>query len=638
MTAAFQATPGHTDAQIEKNSFGDSASLLRTIEAKQGLWETYAKRSGFSFKVVTGGGTHFDHERHEIVLDISHLAKRGITSPHDIDYLVLHELGHFIDMYSDPEGYQRIIAEGNRSDGLGPIYFRLYNCLMDIYVNTNSSDNFATYRGERKEYFSENVKNVYRKKLFDDRDFTAMPLAQQFTDYLLNLGMESASDIKLSEQVRQIMDEGTVGLGGEQLSYRELIDTYLRPVVGHPPTKGWHGTLTERKMVIDYAIRPIFERLIALDVAAKRDFSDLSAGGIPGFEADPETLGDAIRDALKKFKERSMTPAERAAAERKRQAQNCGENAGLTLAKAKEFAATYQKAYQTALELAALWKRIRNRQIEFRPELKGHFQRGSELDLPKAIEDFPKIIHNPYTAEVMLQQHYLPSYQYQPKQIWLIVVPDLSGSMEEELPLTQELAVALAASFAILNSEQQNGLSHVSGALTIIGFNDKAHEILPYSESTNLKDIAARYSKIVADGGTSDHVALAKVLKMFTPEKIKKIKDGDLLPVLIEITDGDTSSPPESKRLISNLEDLGVRAAGIRFGSGLRPDYSAKDRGFLDPIAEQEQLRKLETGQDTFDQIWNRDDKIKGFRVWKASDVVGRIYKYLEDVIDKEKW
>ncbi|RME62104.1 MAG: hypothetical protein D6780_00380, partial [Candidatus Dadabacteria bacterium] len=116
--------------------------LFRHIEAQKEIYESIAK---LPFRVRFGGQTSFDHEKKEVILGVEQLLSLGIVDPREIDFGILHELGHFYELTSDPEGYKSVIKEGKRDDGLGRVYFELYNVLMDIYVNTwlaNRADQF----------------------------------------------------------------------------------------------------------------------------------------------------------------------------------------------------------------------------------------------------------------------------------------------------------------------------------------------------------------------------------------------------------------------------------------------------------------------------------------------------------------
>ena len=151
----------------------------------------------------------------------------------EIDYIICHELGHLKELYNDPEGYGRIIAEGDRADGLGQVYFRLYNCLMDIYVNTNTAQRFPLYRGSEPNAFAPIVNELYAQKLFPDKNLQSNPLSIQFSDYLLLLAMGVADQYQVSPEATEALSTPFTDHSGQNYSTQELVDTFLRPIPGH---------------------------------------------------------------------------------------------------------------------------------------------------------------------------------------------------------------------------------------------------------------------------------------------------------------------------------------------------------------------------------------------------------------------
>ena len=624
-------------------SAGRETELLRNLESKRWLWETYARRGGFGFEI--GEKTSFDHERSVVIFGAKSLREAGVSGAAEIDFSALHEIGHFLELGADPEGYLRVIAEGSRADGLGDAYFRLYNCAMDIYVNTNTANRFPSYRGEGEERFSPQVKELYTSRLFPESDLSKAPLAVQYCDMLLLTGMGVADRFTVSPQVKEAFDAGLSGLDGTPMSYQQFVDSYLRPVLHSSATAftagEWQATIGQRKMVIDACLRPVFERLLKQDLAAGREMKSLTPELCPGVNAKPGDMRKAAHDAIRRRAEKNLAPADRAKKESARQAGQVGEEAGLSPDEAKRFAEAYQRAYPVMMRLAEVWKRLRQKNVGYAPGLEGHYRTGLRLDVPHAISRFPDIKDRPNEAEVMLRRTYKEVIDQRPKKLWLSVVLDLSGSMDGDISRVQEMAIAIAGSLAIINRAHQEGESDFCAVLSMLGFNTEPILILEHSTDTKPGDIAAAYSKIKADGGTDDVPALRHLSKDFSPERQREIDDGELLAVVIEVTDGDTASPAHSRALVDDLERRGARVLGIRFGSGLRSDSSPRDEferpEAFSPERHREEQERLRQREGVFDQIWNAGaEKLRGFMVDGIEDVEACIVNYLNELIQGE--
>jgi hypothetical protein len=236
-----------------------------TILARLPVYQTLAQESGFWIEL--GDTTCYDHERKTIILNIDDFAGRRMNlDPSMVDYLILHELGHLKEMAEDPEGYRDVIESGQERYGSAAL--RLYNCMMDIFVNTNTAQMAPVY-GETFEP-SELVKDFYRKQAFPNRDFSNKPECVQLAHYLLNLGMGAADDITLSPEVQKRIDEGLADLTGQKMTYQDFVDLYMRPQVTRAEGSTWRGFVSQRKRIIDKMLRPKFESLLMGDLAGGR--------------------------------------------------------------------------------------------------------------------------------------------------------------------------------------------------------------------------------------------------------------------------------------------------------------------------------------------------------------------------------
>ena len=110
------------------------------------------------------------------------------------------------------------------------------------------------------------------------------------------------------------------------------------------------------------------------------------------------------------------------------------------------------------------------------------------------------------------------------------------------------------------------------------------------------------------------------------------IKKGDLIDIMVEITDGDTSNPAESRRLVDDIEKAGVKVAGIRFGYGVKPDRIDEHER-----PEERLRREAEESAGSFDAIWNNGAITRrGHRIWGANQITQKLKEVLADYIRED--
>lgn len=602
-----------------------SKDISQRLGGSQAVYESLA---ALPFKFKPGESTSFDHTSQTVIIGVKQLEQLGITKHGMVDFIVLHELGHFKELNDYPEGFKKVIDEGSRADGLGKAYFGFYNALMDIYVNTNTKNRAPLYGGEE---FSLDVKECYREQLFKERDFTDQPHSAQYGHYLLNLGMGVASDITVSPEVREAINQGAV-LYGQKLSTQEIIDTYLRPALGFRSSKSWQATIGQRKIVIDQTLRPIFEKLVKLDQEQKRDPNQSHPGDMKGFEALPEDLKKAVDEVLRRKVEANKSAQEKAQDNRVKDAKDLASKY-LNPEEANDLAETLRRIEPTARELVQLFKSIVKSGFEYKREVEGHFKKGTKLDIQKAISQWGKIATVPDQARVMTRDVYEEVLKSNPTEVRVWLVPDLSGSMEGDIDLVRDLAVSFATALQTLSAGATLGQHTLRGSLSITGFNDKAIEVLPLTKDPTLEDIAKGYKELKADGGTSEHLALLKVLDEIKREPPNESR----VDIVIGITDGDTSDSEASHQAVLELERLGAKLCAFKFRRGyiapdVRPDPAQ------DPLMRGAQKLTPEVPPpDTFSEIWSTPQGAVGHFVRGAAQVIPAVREALRGMLTGER-
>jgi hypothetical protein len=607
----------------------DPSTDLRaeTLNQVRGKADMYIAVSGLPFSVRDGGRTAFDHRTKPgtVILGVEQLHKLGIAEPDLIDFCVLHELGHFFELSQDPKGFMSVIAEGERADGLGKSYFRFYNAVMDIYVNRNTLNNAPVY-GDSNGDYSQEIRQLYTEKLFPERDLTKLPLSTQYSYALLNIGMQVGDDLVVSPEVRQALDESFMHFG-EELTTQEIIETYLVPAIGIRNTDEWQAKISERKGIVDATFRKRFEALIKADLQNGQDPNQgQSAGDLEGFEASPEDLRQATKQAQEIQREANKSDKEKQADAREK-AVNEQAQKHLSPEQAQDLAQTHRRVYDQIVQVAQIFKEIVRQEVDHRLETQGHFKTGAELDMEEVVEQFPTIMRNPTEAKVMLKDVYEEVIVEQPKHVRVWPVLDLSGSMSDDIKLVRDLCVVFSGAAQTITLEAEMNDQQLRASLGVIGYNDGAFEILPYTERPTYEDIAKGYGKLVAAGGTYEAPALRMVA-----QKIKGLgRDESVVDIVIVVTDGDTTREDESQTAIKRLkEELGAKVIAFQFSRGYQvADTKPQDvDGDMDKTGRQSFVPPPpESG--TFGRIWGPD----GHAIRGAYNVVPKVRDALRDLL-----
>ena len=593
------------------------SDFVKEFKQGEGVFETLTALP-FSFRF--GAQTAFDHTKREVIIGVEQLSKMGITDPKEVAFIIIHELGHFKEMADDPEGYKKVISEGTRSDGLGKAYFRFYNALMDIYVNTNTRNKTSAYGGDD---FSSEIKDLYQQRVFPDRDLTDLPLSTQFSYYLLNMGMGVAKDLTVSPKVAEKLKE-PIKLYGATYSVEEIIENFLRPAIGMRNTKEWQATISQRKVIIDKTLRPIFESLIEKDKEEEQDPNKGSqSGDLEGMEATPEELEKAVDEVLRQKAEANKTAEEKAQDERKKAAEELAKK-HLSPEEAKDLAETSARVKPAIIELVNLLKQIVDETVDYKKREQGFFKKGSTLNIGRAISQFADI---GLGAEVMTRNVYEEVRMSFPQEVRVWLCLDLSGSMESDKKLLRDLCVTFAGALQTLSMGAKMGQHPLRGSLGIVGFNDDAIDVLPLTKDPTYEDIARAYKHLSPNGGTSEHLALERVVQAIKADPPSEGR----VDIVVGITDGDTSNPTASHALVCELEALGAKLAAFQF-----------TRGYVAPDVQktpEEMMRETRVMPDapppnTFASIWHTPKSGQlGFCVRRAIQVIPAMRDRLSDIL-----
>jgi transglutaminase-like putative cysteine protease len=230
-------------------------------------------------------------------------------------------------------------------------------------------------------------------------------------------------------------------------------------------------------------------------------------------------------------------------------------------------------------DLSRLWQRIifgSTRKIERGKE--GYFKAGTELDLPKVIEEFPKIqkgkLEEVRIFKKITQKEVLIR---KPELIRVRLVGDMSGSMDSaKLHTLQQCFVLLLSSIrefnTYLNLTRSQTKSKLETDTEAWIFGDNAERVKRLRSESGYDDEQAEIIKIFEKlqntiGGTYDNEALEAIFNSLTPEDREKIGQEKIMEMVFEITDGGSSAPDAARKAVDELSESGVIARAFQIGA-----------------------------------------------------------------------
>jgi len=266
------------------------------IQEKRDIFDRFAKTSGI--KIKPGNGFHIEFKKPiEISLDAKDwkmMQERKFTEE-EVIWSTLHELAHFLDMISDPEGmmnnfkYMKKKAknltpkakriwinalkteEKNLPDYVTDKYIEkflysklsnLYNCLDDMYVNRLVASKLPGRYLPKRGIRSKTVENLYKNYLFEEKNLTKLSKSSQFAYSLLRDTMIENEKTKISPEVEAVMNK-KIKVGGKFITLRELAKIISFPI---SITAKYKNIPSYRNLITKNYIEPEFWKLFWEDL------------------------------------------------------------------------------------------------------------------------------------------------------------------------------------------------------------------------------------------------------------------------------------------------------------------------------------------------------------------------------------
>jgi len=569
-------------------------TLIDYLNDRRDVYESFTRQSGF--EVAFGERAAFDHKNQKVIIGVDQLEKLQVTQNGKIvnsdmlDWIVFHELGHFLQLKNNPQKYKEFIKEGNREDGFGRVAFEFYNCCLDVHTNKNIANTHAIYREGTK------VDKFYLNQLFPDKDLSKAPLCQQFSYLILLSGMGIADEYKFSDEI----PNDITGPGRRDFSIEKFSQTFLAPN---------KEDIKVLKYNIDTFLKPIWESLLKKDIEEGRAIEvneELIDGEFTEEDCDNirRILDDRNKDASQRDKENSKKQLDESLPDVSEQTK-------------EDFFIMLTSISGIVQELVAVWNQIVT-PIERLTKEEVNQQTSGHVDLPSVIKRYGSLEEE--NPQVFIRIRFEHEITYQPKEIDFYLTLDLSGSMSDSIQSLKKALVSIAASIISFNEASLQNELGVKINFNLVGYNDSAFLIM--NGTPTIRDLVIGFDRLVAENGTASHTGYQQVLELLNT----KTSDEERVNILLEVTDGDTSDPKTSKRLLNQIQKKDVVTGGIKFTGSINSDFQ-QDRNFYDGIP-QEPI----TG--SFKEIWGN----KGREISHIGQLTKAIKKFLEGVLSDDKF
>jgi hypothetical protein len=591
------------------------------FEALRPLAKAFSGYGVYELKVDPQAETFaFDHQRREVI--VSPRLIEGLNlEREEKKYIFLHELGHLIQLFQDPESYlesfeipkKKAEEKKENKEAYQSAWRNFFNAFLDIHDNSVIRAQMPIYqRGERLEKLPE---NLYSQKAFPQRDYSQAPLSVQFLDYLLRRAMVPEEDVVISERVRREIGQKIDFFGRE---YDSLEDFVRREIFN--PAK----TTRDIMFILKEFLMPIYEKLLEEDAQEGRiQETPLSIGEIP---MDSDVSEGAIKKIAEGIKETKKSGGEKYKGNLKKRFEEWARGKGFSEEEIGRIEEIQERTLKIIDDLEDLWRNFIQKSVEIERQMVAGFKRGVSISSQELIRELPVLLTQPSEAKIFTR--YLPETRTEsikPKKINLELIVDLSGSMDgKKREAVQEVAYAINKS--LINFYRTGALSVVDQGIEfpvsinyrILGFGSSVQELTETIEEERRertkkdrsdRDLDEELLKAILKiekidlGGTEDNLALEEVKNSITPEIRSGLENGDEILVILEITDGETTTIHQSKALVKEFNSTpNVYCRAIQIPG---PIYSEKPRG----ETPEERLRPPEvlppTG--TFKEVWGED-------------------------------
>ena len=579
---------------------------------------------GFGIRIDRGVSTPaFYHKKREVLINPEFVEKQGLTKEQK-RYVFGHEIAHFIQLVQDSDTYLETfkIAEkkskeqpGEHQSHVQQAWNRFFNVFLDIHDNAivDARSMWAQNLPE-----AEHPRQTLYKNLTSD-NLVGSPKTEQFNFSLLRKVMMGVDlNVKVDDDVAAILDApfkygGVTFPSVAHFAKKHFFDAKL-------PLAVWLSKLQR-------TLAPIFESLLRMDVESRKIQNQTRSPELTGGDQDGDELGKVV-EGLKKTKQ---SGSERAQDQANKNYENKMKGEGLSEGEISRLQEIRERTREVFPTLIDLWGAFVQKHMDHDVVLETGFVSGENVDIDAFVREIPTLYTEPDRARIMERHVNEPTQETEkPKAIHLFLVLDLSGSMDaDKRHAVQEVAYSLSRSLIQFQRDKKilsdDDAEVFDINLRLIGFGSRQQDLFVRTpaevarKSLSVEDaheLEARLARSVLDigsvdlGGTCDDGALQETFNdVSSPETKAQFYVDDGVAVVIEITDGDTSTAAESQQIVTRLnKQKNVFALGIKIPGLLHTDKPV-DRSQTGEQPDQEKVPDIREDQGVFDSVWGEHGK-----------------------------
>ncbi|MCR4279018.1 MAG: hypothetical protein NUV81_03930 [bacterium] len=526
---------------------------------------------GFGIRISRDVQTFaFDHKTKEVLINPEFIERENL-SKEEQRYIFGHEIAHFVQIVQDPDTYLETFEDARKRaekvedpelrKPVQKAWNRYYNVFLDVHDNAIVDARSMWTQGLVRE-------DHPRQTLYErfEKDLRGMPKVEQFQFAILKRVMVgSDAEVELDEDVSAVIDAPFRYAGKE---YKELPDFIREHFFDSKlPLSVWMSKLKR-------TLTPIFESLLAKDIESGDIRKLKKVVELTGDESEEDDIKKII-DEIRLARENGTDRARRSAQNRYRgslEKHDFSEHDINTMQSIRE---TTEAIYPTLVDL---WDAFVTVSSTTDIVKQTGYRSGENFDIDAFVRELPRFLTQPDQARIMERSFNEPVRDVEkPKRLSLVLALDLSGSMgAEKRRAVQEVSYALSRSLIQYQIEKSQQVDPSEGErfrvdLRAIGFGDEFQDIFQRTHEEILNgidpdiavdDLEARLARAVLDigrvnmGGTQDAGPLNEALQDARKEDMRvALVHDDATMVVVEITDGNTGTQSESKKIVKELNN-----------------------------------------------------------------------------------
>lgn len=607
----------------EAVALGDKQALLEHETRTRERFEKLVPRAqvmlggtGFGIRIdFTIPTLTFDHNTREVCINPNFIERRKLTQAEQ-EYVFFHEIGHFAQLADDSDVYLGTFEQAKTEahthpEAISPYveaaWNHFFNAFDDMDTNAKVEARNPTLQKNEGADTTSVRSALYRKIVAGS--LNGKPKTEQFNFAVLHAVMLPNDErLQVDEDVKNRLEAPYAYLGKGYASFyafakEKFFDGKLD-----------YGNFRSRAR---RAAEPLFREFLTIDLAS---------GDIEKVQRSPDLCGEArdgkeagrIADGIKRAREGASKRAGRSQRDR---LTNLMREQGFSEQEVRRMLEIQEKTKEAYTKMIDIWEHLFTVMPFFEREIQTGFRSGQEFDVEAFVGQIDRFLTNPDALRVFSRDVLEPAGErVEPRLIDLRLILDASGSMNTDRKnITQESAFALCMSllqFYRNRKFSEGDTAAIEICFSIHGFGDNTEVFLKIDQATwendleNPHKIEMLLMRALFDyhrtdlGGTQDNGALQIAYNdLNAPDVLAKLKNGDAVALIFEVTDGETTTAIDSASTKTLLDTIpNVSSHGLKIPGSLQPDTP--------PIPNKNEgghASEIVQASNAFTTVWGKD-------------------------------